>query len=119
MAISLENTLKHLPDKKMEDYIALREYQNYLFLLDRTAGVHVFNPLGMYMRTLGEKGMRSFSFLGEELYYVKEKEVILIDLYTRERRTLPLDQPFHFVLFNDDTLYGVLRNTITISPFKP
>lgn len=119
MAISLENTLKHLPDKKMEDYIALREYQNYLFLLDRTAGVHVFNPLGMYMRTLGEKGMRSFSFLGEELYYVKEKEVILIDLYTRERRSLPLDQPFHFVLFNDDTLYGVLRNTITISPFKP
>ncbi len=119
MAISLENTLKHLPDKKMEDYVALREYQNYVFLLDQSAGVHVFNPLGMYMRTLGEKGMRSFSFLGEELYYVKEKEVVLIDLYTRERRTLPLEKAYQFVLFNDDTLYGLQGKEIHIAPFKP
>lgn len=119
MAISLENTLKHLPDKKMEDYVALREYQNYLFLLDRSAGVHVFNPLGMYMRTLGEKRMRSFSFLGEELYFTNEGKVILIDLYTQEMRTLALDQPYSFVLLNDDTLYGILNNTITLIPFKP
>lgn len=119
MTISLENTLKHLPDKKMDDYIGLREYQNYLFLLDRSAGVHVFNPLGLYMRTLGEKDMRYFSFLGEELYYVKDKELIFIDLYTQERRTMMLEQPFQFVLLNDDTRYGILSKTITFSPFKP
>lgn len=119
MAISLENTLKHLPDKKMEDYLALREYQNYLFLLDRSAGVHVFNNLGMYVRTLGEKGMEYFSFLGEELYYANGKEVIFIDLYTQEKRTLPLERNYRFVLLNDDTLYGMRGNEIYLAPFKP
>ena len=33
--ISLEAALKHLPRKKVEDYIYMREYQNYLFLLDK------------------------------------------------------------------------------------
>jgi hypothetical protein len=119
MAISLESTLKHLPDKKMEDYVGLREYQNYLFLLDRTAGVHVFNALGKYVRTLGEKDMTYFSFLGEELYYVKDKQVVFIDLYSQQRRILSLDQPFQFVLLNDDTLFGTLNKTITLHPFKP
>ncbi|MBL7851539.1 MAG: hypothetical protein JNN04_11600 [Cyclobacteriaceae bacterium] len=119
MAISLESTLKHLPEKKMEDYVALREYQNYLFLLDRSAGVHVFNPLGRYVRTLGEKDMTYFSFLGEELYYIKDKEVVFIDLYTQERRTLAQDQAYQFVLLNDDTRYGVLGKEIHIAPFKP
>lgn len=119
MAISLESTLKHLPDKKMDDYIGLREYQNYLFLLDRTAGVHVFNTLGKYVRTLGEKDMTYFSFLGEEMYYVKEKEVVLIDLYTQERRTLSLDHAYQFVLLNDDTRYGLLGKEIHLAPFKP
>jgi hypothetical protein len=73
----------------------------------------------MYMRTLGEKGMRYFTFLGEELYYVKDKEVIFVDLYSQERRTMTLDQPLQFVLLNDDTLYGILSKTITFIPFKP
>lgn len=119
MAISLESTLKHLPDKRMEDYVSLREYQNYLFLLDRSAGVHVFNALGLYVRTLGEKDMGYFSFLGEELYYVNGKEVVFIDLYSRERRTLALDQSFQFVLFNDDTLFGAVGKEIHLAPFKP
>jgi len=119
MAISLEKTLKHLPDKKMEDYVALREYQNYLFLLDRSAGVHVFNALGMYVRTLGEKNMDYFSFLGEELYYIKEKEGVFIDLYTQEKRTLSLNSSYRFILLNDDTLYGILGREIHIAPFKP
>lgn len=119
MTISLESTLKHLPDKKMEDYLAMREYQNYVFLLDRSSGVHIFNPLGRYIRTLGERGMQYFNFLGEEMYYVRRRELVFIDLYTQERRTMTLDMEFQFALLNDDRLYGIRGREIHIIPFKP
>ncbi len=120
-AISLENALQHLPEKKITDYTSLREYQNYVFLLDKTAGVHVFNPLGKYIRTLGDKNMSYFNFLGEELYYVSGSDLIFIDLYDAGRREIPMKagMDFRFVLLNEDRMYGVGGRTITISEFRP
>lgn len=119
MTISLESTLKHIQEKKITDYVSIREYQNYVFLLDRSAGVHVFNSLGRFIRTLGAMGMTFFNFLGEEMYYVSGKELILIDLYGLEQRSLPLPREYSFVLLNDDRLYGILGKEIHILPFKP
>lgn len=119
LAISLETMLKHLPEKKITDYTAIREYQNYVFLLDRTAGVHVFNPLGRFVRTLGTKGMNYFNFLGEEMYYVAGQQLHLIDLYTLERRTIPLPQVYTFALLNDDRIYGITGKEIYITAYKP
>ncbi|MBL7846164.1 MAG: hypothetical protein JNL40_01755 [Cyclobacteriaceae bacterium] len=121
MTISLENTLKHLPDKKITDYVSLREYQNYVFLLDKSAGVHMFNPLGRYVRTLGESGMTYFNFLGEELYYLAGQELVFVDLYTAEKRKEPLDggSNYRFALLNEDTLYGIGLKSVTITAFKP
>ena len=119
MTISLESTLKHLPDKRITDYIALREYQNYVFLLDRSSGVHMFNPLGKFVRTLGEKGMAYFNFLGEELYYVSGQNLVFVDLYTGEQRTNLLPLSCTFALLNDDRLFAIKGRTITIHPFQP
>lgn len=117
-AISLENTLKHLPDKKVSDYFAMREYQNYVFLLDRTAGVHVFNPIGRFVRTMGTQGMNYFNFLGEEMYYVSGKDLVLLDIYNQEKRTLPLPHEYTFALLNDDHVYGIMGREIFITPYK-
>jgi hypothetical protein len=46
MAIAFEAGLKHPANKKADDYRYMREYQNYLFLLDKHAGVLLFNTLG-------------------------------------------------------------------------
>lgn len=119
ITVSLETTLKHLPEKKMADFISLREYQNYVFLLDRSAGVHMFNSLGQYVRTVGEKGMDYFNFLGEEMYYVSGKDLVFIDLYTQERRAVPLPSAGIFALLNEDSLYLIQGKTISILPFQP
>lgn len=119
MTISLETTLSHLPEMKITDFVSLREYQNYVFLLDRSNGVHMFNPLGQHVRTLGEKGMNYFNFLGEEMYYVSGKELVFIDLYTQERRVVPLPASATFVLLNDDSMYLIQGKTISIRPFQP
>ncbi len=116
--ISLETALQHLPQKRITDYTFMREYQNYVFLLDITAGVHVFNLLGKFVHTLGEKYMTHFNFYGEELYYVSGKELIFIDLYTSEKRKLPLEATSRFAILNDDRMYSVTTRTITISDFR-
>ena len=117
--ILLEKALKHLSNKKITDYIYMREYQNYLFLLDKNEGIHMFNSLGNYVKTMGEKDIISFGFLGEEIYYTKENALILIDLYTNEKRSLPILVPCRTALVTDDTLYAVGANTVTILDFKP
>ncbi len=117
--ISLEAALQHLPLKKITDYTYMREYQNYVFLLDKTAGVHVFNPLGKYVRTLGEKNMTYFNFLGEELYYVSGSQLIFIDLYTADRRATFEPNESRFTLMNDDRMFSVGIRSVTITAFKP
>ena len=117
--ISLEGALKHLPNKKITDYLYMREYQNYLFLLDKNEGIHMFNSLGNYVKTMGEKDISSVGFLGEEIYYTKSNVLILIDLYTNEKRSLPLSVACRSALVTDDTLYAVASNSVTILDFKP
>ena len=119
MVISLETALQHLPRKQMTDYTFMREYQNYVFLLDKSAGVHVFSPLGKFVKTMGEPNLSYFSFLGEELYYVSGKDIVLIDLYTNEKRTIPSAADSRFVLFIDDRSYSVGLRSLSISAFKP
>lgn len=117
--ISLESTLKHLPDKRIIDYTYLREYQNYLFLLDTNSGVHLFNNLGKYVKTFGEKDLSYFNFLGEEIYFLRGKEIILIDLFSNEKRTLSLPLECRFALLTDDRLYAVGASSVTVFEFKP
>jgi hypothetical protein len=116
--ISFENNLEAILKKK-PDFAVMREYQNYLFLLDRNAGIHMFNAFGKFIKTFGEPGLSYFSFLGEELYYMKSSEVVLTDLYTNERRVLPIPTPANFILLTDDKLFAVDRKKVSIYDFKP
>lgn len=117
--ISLETTLNHPSEKKLSDYTHMRAYQNYLFLLDRTEGVHMFNGLGKLIKTMGEKDLRYFNFLGEEIYFTIGAEIIFIDLYTNKKRTLPKPADCEFVLLTEDRQYSITGKSVSISSFKP
>jgi hypothetical protein len=116
--VSFETSLQAISKKKPE-FVMMREYQNYLFLLDRNNGIHLFNGLGKYVKTIAETGLNYFGFLGEELYFIKGNQVVLIDLYTNERRMLPLPSPANFVLLTDDKLFAVDTKKVSIFDFKP
>ncbi len=118
-SISLESILIHLPSKKIRDYTYMREYQNYLFLLDKNAGIHVYSGLGKFIKTIGQKDLAYFNFLGEEIYFMREKQLVFIDLFSEETRSLPLPITCKFALLNDDRLYSVEANRVTITDFKP
>lgn len=117
--ISLEAGLNHSSEKKIFDYIHMREYQNYLFLLDRSEGVLMFNGLGKLIKTIGEKDLRYFNFLGEEIYFIVGAEIVFIDLYTSKKRTLPKPANCDFVLLTEDRQYSITGKSVSISAFKP
>lgn len=118
-SIVFETSIKQLSLKKPADYVYMREYQNYLFLLDKNTGIHMFNGLGKHIKTIVENDLGYFSFLGEEIYFIKGNQVILTDLYTDERRMFPVPIPCHFVLLTDDRLFAVDVKKVSIFDFKP
>jgi hypothetical protein len=97
----------------------LREYQGFVFLLDPKRGIFVFNGMGKHIRTIEEKGITAFNFLGEELYFAKAGIVKFFDLFTAETRSIAFEKPFDFVLITDERLIQIRKKGIEIFEFHP
>lgn len=94
-------------------FTILREYQGFLFLLDQTQGILIFNGLGKHLRTIPAKGLNYFNFLGEELYFKQSNKLKLIDIFTLETRELQLNKE-DVVLLTDENIYSIDSNRIKI-----
>jgi len=70
------------------DFVFMREYQNRLFLLSKKKGIMVLNNLGKPITTIDAQGLEFFNFVGEELCYRKNDEIILVDLFTGTSRSV-------------------------------
>jgi len=94
----------------------MREYLNFLFVLDK--GIHVLNNLGKEIHMI-DVDVRDFSFLGEELYYVSNGSLQLIDLYTTEKREIPLPHRSQFAFLTDDRMILVDGKKVEFFEFTP
>jgi hypothetical protein len=99
--------------------VYMREYLNFLFVLDGESGIHMFNHLGRSIRHIKEPGLHWFNFLGEELYYAKGQSIHFLDLYTGEEREIPLPRECNFALLTDERMILVERGLIEFLSFKP
>ncbi|MBC6606456.1 hypothetical protein H8B13_06475 [Hymenobacter sp. BT188] len=72
------------------DFRFLRQYQNNLYLVDRTSGIFVFDNLGNYRKKLPFTGLSTAGFRGDELYYLTDGLLHFFQLYTLAERTQPL-----------------------------
>ncbi|WP_159437404.1 hypothetical protein [Hymenobacter daecheongensis] len=88
--LTLSTPLDLIIGRSKPDFSFLRQYQNNLYLLDRTSGVFVFDNLGNYRKKLPFTGLSTIGFRGDELYYLTEGKVSFFHLYTLAERTLPL-----------------------------
>jgi hypothetical protein len=99
--------------------IYMREYLNFLFVLDKEAGIHMFNQLGKTIRQVKEKNLDCFNFLGEELYYPRGQSLHFIDLYTGEERDLPLPKKVKFAVLTDERMMLVDDKAVEFRMFTP
>ncbi|RSK51363.1 hypothetical protein [Hymenobacter rigui] len=87
---TITTPLDLLIGRSRPDFRFLREYQNNLYLVDRTSGVYVFDNLGNYRKKLPFTGLTHVGFRGDELYYQTADEVHFFHLYTFQERMLRL-----------------------------
>lgn len=96
----------------------MREYQNFIFLLDRNKGIMVLNSIGKLIKTIEVKGLKYFSFIGEELYYLQEGQLKFIDLFTAETRSVLLPELCEVALLTDERLYLIRQNEVNVFSVK-
>ena len=101
------------------DITFLREYQSFVFLLDSLSGIHIFNSMGKFIKSIPGNNITYFNFLGEELYYLEEGKLKFFDLFSAETRELALKQPCAFALLSDERLFLIQKNSVGIFHYTP
>ena len=102
-----------------EAFKTMREYQNFVFLLNPQKGLYIFNALGSHLRTVGGPGIRSFNFLGEELYYLQNGKVHFFNLFTTETHAMNIDPIYIDGLLTDERMILFAPEKIDIFSFRP
>jgi hypothetical protein len=98
----------------------IREYQNFIFILDEDKGILIYNSIGKLIRKIEAKGITWFNFLGEELYYPSGKTIKFFDLYSVEERSISVRDSFKFVILTDERMVKVSeKNLVEILEYKP
>ena len=104
---------------KPHHFLSIREYQNFIFLLDKQSGISIFNSIGLKLKTIKADGITSFQFLGQELYYFNNGKLYFTDLFTMETREEEVKGSYHSVLITDERLIAVKENMIQIFEYHP
>jgi hypothetical protein len=97
----------------------MREYYGFVFLLNPAKGIYIFNGMGRLIKTIDTKGIHTFNFLGEELYYLTGKKIVFVDLFSADSRELPLEKPSQIILLTDERMFSIQHKAVTISEFRP
>jgi hypothetical protein len=92
----------------------MKEYQNFVFVLDDQKGILIYNMMGRLLRSLDEPGLRSIAFLGEEVYYLKKDQLFFFDLFTAEKRTMKLPIEADFAFIADTRLYLIRNSQVSL-----
>lgn len=100
-------------------FTAMREYQNFVFLLNPAKGIYVFNSMGTHLKTIPAPGISGFNFLGEELYYLKNGKLQFFNLFSAETHHLKIDEQYTGALLTDERLILFTPEKIDIYPFRP
>jgi hypothetical protein len=92
----------------------IREYQGFVFIHDPAKGIHIFNGIGKHIKSIEDRGIRSFNFLGEELYFVTKGKLKFFDLFSTETREVELPVKCIDVLMSDVRTFYIQPKQVEI-----
>jgi hypothetical protein len=101
-------------------FVALREYQNLVFLHDGRGGVLVFDNAGNFRSRIAAKATEPVGFYGDELYFIRDGALHFVHLYSGAAHQLSLPSDVHFlgVVVGFNKVYLLTHNQLLVSP-KP
>jgi hypothetical protein len=118
-AMQVDVTLPKDPAINVADITFMREYQGFLFLLEKRKGIHVFNGMGRWIKTISTPALSYFNFFGEELYYPATGKLIFTNLFSGDKREVLVSKSFEMALVTDERLFLVQKNRVDFFEFKP
>ncbi|CAN5127374.1 hypothetical protein BH23BAC1_BH23BAC1_29890 [soil metagenome] len=103
-------------NSKRMDLNFIREYQNHLFINDRLNGIHIFDILGNYLRSIPEKDLEYFNFLKDEMYFLRNNNLHFLNIYNQKERTLatPEQNPIKFILASEKQVFLITDSALKI-----
>lgn len=96
------------------EFTFMREYQNFLFIIEKKSGILIFNSLGKQIKKIPVKEVEYLNFLGEELYYKQKDKLFFYDLFDASIREIPVEPACKFLLLTDARQYLIYENKIEI-----
>lgn len=74
----------------------IKAYQQQVFVNDATSGILIFDNFGNYIKKLPVRGLHSFNFHKDELYYMTDGAINFINLYSLKERSIPVGPDGHY-----------------------
>lgn len=100
--------------KQKPEILMMREYQGFLFILDKNVGIVVFNGIGKRIRVISEPNLAYFNFLGEEIYFKKDSRLVFYDLFDTTKREEAVDAACKYAFITDLRRYLIYENKVDI-----
>lgn len=101
--------LDRILKRPLLEILVFREYQNRIYIIDKAGGVYVFDNLGNFLFEKSLPVVNGVRFLGNELYYYSEGDLVFFDLYTfkksRESMPVPAISDIRNVIYSEEGLY--------------
>jgi hypothetical protein len=116
--IPVVSPLSLLLNAKKYEIRWMREYQNRLFVGVINVGILLFDNMGNYIKTFEEPEMSDLGFLGDAVYYIKDGQMVQINIYDDEKKLVPLPSggPWKFIILSVSDLY--LFSDIEIAHYR-
>lgn len=99
---------------KSPEFTFIREYQNFLFMIEKNSGILIFNSLGSQIKKIETTEIGYLNFLGEELYYKKDDRLLFYDLFDASTQEVSVDPTCKFALLTDARMYLIYENRVDI-----
>ena len=97
----------------------MREYQNFVFLLNPGKGIFIFSSLGRHIKTIEGPQIANFNFLGEELYYLEGDSIRFFNLFSAESREIKIPAGYTGAVLSEERMILYTPERIDIFSFHP
>ncbi|TAE66044.1 MAG: hypothetical protein EAZ85_16145 [Bacteroidetes bacterium] len=95
--ILIYTPLDLLLEPKEYDIKIIKEYQNFIFVIDKKSGILVFDNLGNFKRKINISDFQSISFLDDSIYILSNNQTLQISsLYKDENMSINLPKNYHW-----------------------
>jgi hypothetical protein len=107
-------------NRNKSDIRYLREYQNMVYLVDKTTGIYVFDNLGNYKKTLPFPDLQYVGFRGDELFFLAGSQLRFFNLYSFKERSfdLPAGPVYRQALVGEQLIYLLSDNGLDLFTFE-